>query len=144
MCCNAIGLPALISSGDPATYSVDVGKRIGDGDIVNLHEDFNYHAQLYSENSHEHRTPTSAASHSLFPFLSVSGLERIKWSECSNFDSADCMTPKGLTMVEVQLADGVAIDVYNLHTDTGVTDADQKARASNLAQVRDFTRLTRP
>nr|KAE8924957.1 hypothetical protein PF009_g24818 [Phytophthora fragariae] len=48
------------------------------------------------------------------------------------------MTPKGFTLVEVQLADGVTIDIYNLHTNAGATDADQKARASNLQQLSDF------
>jgi len=146
MCYNVAGLPALISSGDPATYSVDMGKRISDWDIVNVQEDFNYHAHLYSENTHEHRTPTSGSvpfgsglnTLSHFPFTDVTGLERVKWNDCSNFDSADCMTPKGLTKVEVLLADGVSIDIYNLHTDAGVTAADQKARASNLAQLSDF------
>ncbi|KAH7469235.1 hypothetical protein PRIC2_013677 [Phytophthora ramorum] len=123
-----------------------MGKRIGDWDIVNVQEDFNYHAKLYSENKHEYRTSTSGGvpfgsglnTLSHLPFTNITNLERIKWDECSNFDNADCMTPKGFTMVEIQLADGVTIDVYNLHTDAGVTDADQKARASNLAQVSDF------
>ncbi|KAG1708877.1 hypothetical protein DVH05_022509 [Phytophthora capsici] len=146
MCYNVAGLPALLSSGDPTTYSVDMGKRIGDWDVVNVQEDFNYHAELYSENKHEHRTPTSGGvpfgsglnTLSHLPFTNITSLERIKWNECSNFDSADCMTPKGFTLVEVQLADGVTIDIYNLHTDAGVTDADQKARASNLQQLSDY------
>ncbi|RLN51765.1 hypothetical protein BBP00_00009813 [Phytophthora kernoviae] len=146
MCYNVAGLPAIISSGDPSTYSVDMGKRISDWDIVNVQEDFNYHAALYSENKHEHRTPTSGGvpfgsglnTLSHYPFTNTTNLERTKWNDCSNYDNADCMTPKGFTFVEIQLADGVTIDVYNLHTDAGVTDADQKARASNLAQVSDF------
>ncbi|KAG6966157.1 hypothetical protein JG688_00006880 [Phytophthora aleatoria] len=146
MCYNVAGLPAMISSGNPSVYSVDMGKRIGDWDIVNVQEDFNYHAKLYSENKHEHRTPTSGGvpfgsglnTLSHLPFTSITNLQRVKWNECSNFDNADCMTPKGFTLVEVQLADGVTIDIYNLHTDAGVTDADQKARASNLQQLSNF------
>ncbi|GMF38933.1 unnamed protein product [Phytophthora lilii] len=146
MCYNVAGLPALLSSGDPSTYSVDMGKRIGDWGVVNVQEDFNYHAGLYSQNSHEYRTPTSGGvpfgsglnTLSHLPFTNITSLDRIKWNECSNFDSADCMTPKGFTLVEVQLAEGVTIDIYNLHTDAGVTDADQKARASNLQQLSDY------
>ncbi|KAG3066357.1 hypothetical protein JG687_00006755 [Phytophthora cactorum] len=146
MCYNVAGLPAMISSGNPSVYSVDMGKRIGDWDIVNVQEDFNYHAKLYSENKHEHRTPTSGGvpfgsglnTLSHLPFTSITKMQRVKWNECSNFDNADCMTPKGFTLVEVQLADGVTIDIYNLHTDAGVTDADQKARASNLQQLSNF------
>ncbi|EGZ21318.1 hypothetical protein PHYSODRAFT_490869 [Phytophthora sojae] len=146
MCYNVAGLPALISSGDPNSYSVDMGKRISDWDIVNVQEDFNYHAKLYSENKHEYRTPTSGGvpigsglnTLSHFAFTNVTDLERVTWEDCSNYDNADCMTPKGFTLVEVQLADGVTIDIYNLHTDAGVTAADQKARASNLQQLSDF------
>ncbi|KAF1788580.1 Endonuclease/exonuclease/phosphatase [Phytophthora cactorum] len=32
-------------------------------------------------------------------------------------------------------ASGVTFDLYNLHTDAGVTDADEVARAANLAQL---------
>ncbi|OWZ24263.1 Endonuclease [Phytophthora megakarya] len=146
MCYNVAGLPGFLSSGDPSTYSVDMGKRIGGWDIVNVQEDFNYHAALYSQNSHEYRTPTSGGvpfgsglnTLSHLPFSSMNGLERVKWKECSNFESADCMTPKGFTFVEVILADGVSIDVYNVHTDAGSKEADLKARASNLAQLGDY------
>ncbi|KAG1708875.1 hypothetical protein DVH05_022507 [Phytophthora capsici] len=146
MCYNVAGLPAIISSGNPSVYSVDMGKRIGDWDIVNVQEDFNYHAKLYSENKHEHRTPTSGGvpfgsglnTLSHLPFSNITNLTRVKWKECSNDDNADCMTPKGFTLIEVQLADGVTVDVYNVHTDAGVSDADQKARASNLQQLSDY------
>ncbi|KAG6609035.1 Phospholipase D gamma 3 [Phytophthora cinnamomi] len=146
MCYNVAGLPILLSSGDPNTYSVDMGNRISNWDIVNVQEDFNYHAKLYSRNKHEYRTPTSGGvpigsglnTLSNFPFTNVTGVDRVTWNECSNYDNADCMTPKGFTLVEVQLADGVTIDIYNLHTDAGVTDADKKARASNLQQLSDF------
>ncbi|KAG7397084.1 hypothetical protein PHYBOEH_001298 [Phytophthora boehmeriae] len=146
MCYNVAGLPGFLSSGDPSSYSVDMGRRIGDWDIVNVQEDFNYHADLYSENKHQHRTATSGGvpfgsglnTLSHFPFSNITNLERIKWDDCSNFDSADCMAPKGFTFIEVQLADGVTVDVYNVHTDAGTTDADQQARASNLAQLSNF------
>jgi hypothetical protein len=35
-------------------------------------------------------------------------------------------------------APGVYIDVYNVHTDAGTKDGDEKARASNLQQVYDL------
>ncbi|POM73711.1 Hypothetical protein PHPALM_9419 [Phytophthora palmivora] len=48
------------------------------------------------------------------------------------------MTPKGFTFIEVELAEGVSIDIYNVHTDAGGKDADLKARAANLAQLGDY------
>ncbi|KAI9993606.1 hypothetical protein PInf_015891 [Phytophthora infestans] len=59
LCYNVAGLPALLSSGDPADNSVEMGKRISDWDIVNVQEDFNYHAYLYKENTQKYRTATS-------------------------------------------------------------------------------------
>jgi endonuclease/exonuclease/phosphatase (EEP) superfamily protein YafD len=37
-------------------------------------------------------------------------------------------------LAQFLLVDGVTVDIYNLHKDAGATDADQKERASNLAQ----------
>ncbi|RLN48926.1 hypothetical protein BBJ28_00003278 [Nothophytophthora sp. Chile5] len=146
LCYNVAGLPALLSSGDPATYSVEMGIRISNWDVVNVQEDFNYHAYIYSENTHEYRTATSGGvpfgsglnTLSHYPFSNITDLERTKWSDCSTFDSADCLTPKGFTFIEIQLDDGVTIDLYNLHADAGTTAADETARASNLAQLSEY------
>lgn len=146
MSCNVAGLPAIISSGDPAANSVELGKRLGGWDVVNVQEDFNYHAQLYSQNTHAFRTPTSGGvpfgsglnTLSKYAFSNITDLERVKWSTCSTFDSADCLTPKGFTFLEVQLADGVTFDLYNLHADAGTTAADLVARRANLDQLAAF------
>lgn len=45
--------------------------------------------------------------------------ERVKWDTCSNASGADCLTPKGFTFMRWMPADGVYIDVYNLHADAG-------------------------
>lgn len=146
MSCNVAGLPALISSGNPAANSVELGKRLSNWDIVNVQEDFNYHAQLYSQNTHAFRTPTSGGvpfgsglnTLSKFAFSNITDLERVKWSKCNNDEGADCLTPKGFTFLEVQLADGVTFDLYNLHTDAGTKDADLVARRANLDQITAF------
>ncbi|POM59278.1 hypothetical protein PHPALM_32020 [Phytophthora palmivora] len=145
LCYNVAGLPAILSSGNPEVYSVEMGKRISKWDIVNVQEDFNYHAYLYEKNTQKYRTATSGGvpfgsglnTLSNLPFSTL-GLERTKWSECSNDESSDCMTPKGFTLQPIHLADGAIVDVYNLHADAGVSAADQKARASNLKQLGDY------
>lgn len=143
---NVAGLPAVLSSGNPSANSVEIGKRISNWDVVNVQEDFNYHAYVYSENSHLYRTATSGGvpfgdglnSLSNFSFSNITDLTRTKWEVCSTFDGADCLTPKGFTFLEIQLADGVTFDLYNLHTDAGVTAADEVARAANLAQLSEY------
>ncbi|TQL67774.1 hypothetical protein FB381_1656 [Nocardioides albertanoniae] len=138
---NIAGLPEFLSSAptprEEATLAI--GERIGDFDIVNAQEDFNYHAYLYRTDTHAHRTPTSGG----VPFGSglnsvqhqpYEALDRVTWDDCY-LNQADCLTPKGFTFRRVQLADGVWLDVYNLHADAGDAAGDEEARRSNLAQV---------
>jgi endonuclease/exonuclease/phosphatase family metal-dependent hydrolase len=145
---NIAGLPAILSSAatNRETSTTTIGQRIRSYDIVNVQEDFNYHAYLYAGNSHPHRTPTSGG----VPFGSgLNGLstysyddpdfERVKWSNCSS-GSGDCLTPKGFTFMRVRLAEGVFADVYNLHTDAGDDSGDLAARAANLSQLTSFIR----
>ncbi|KAF8755113.1 Jacalin-like lectin domain [Rhizoctonia solani] len=111
--------------------------------IINVQEDFNYHATLYQYDTHPFRTATSGG----VPF--GSGLntlskydwvdfERIKWDQCSNASESDCLTPKGFTFMRVRIDEGVYIDMINLHTDAGTEPGDEVARRSNIQQVADF------
>ncbi|KAL2828311.1 Endonuclease/exonuclease/phosphatase, partial [Aspergillus pseudoustus] len=106
-------------------------------------QDFNYHAYLYNTATLPYRTATSGG----VPF--GSGLntlanydwidfERVKWDVCENASGADCLTPKGFTVMRVQIDEGVYVDAYNLHTDAGSEAADVTARAKNLQQVADY------
>ncbi|KAI9979532.1 hypothetical protein PInf_029256 [Phytophthora infestans] len=133
MSINVAGIPEFLSSGNPLENSVEIGRRISNWDVVNVQEDFNYHAYVYSMNSHLHRTSTSGGipfgdglnTLSNFSFNNITDLTRSKWSVCSTFDGADCLTPKGFTHARpLQLA-----------RCAGVTDADEVARAANLAQL---------
>ncbi|GAB9477517.1 Phospholipase d gamma 3 [Globisporangium polare] len=143
MSCNVAGLPAIISSGNPSVNSVEIGKRLSNWDIVNMQEDFNYHAEIYSQNKHPYRTATSGGvpfgsglnTMSNYAFNNITDIDRVKWSKCNNDEGADCLTPKGFTFLEIQLADGVTFDLYNLHTDAGTKDGDLVARRANLDQL---------
>jgi hypothetical protein len=55
---------------------------------------------------------------SLFEFAE-SEVERIKWATCSDSSGADCLTPKGVTFLQLKAAPGVWFDVYNFHADAG-------------------------
>ncbi|GAA3439255.1 jacalin-like lectin [Kutzneria kofuensis] len=143
---NVAGLPEGISSAPtprgPATTAI--GQRIGSYDLVHVEEDFNYHAALYAADSHPYRTPTSGGAGIGSGLNSLSSLpydgddfERVHWNSCQ-VDSGDCLTPKGFTFMRVRLAEGVYVDVYNLHTNAGTNDGDEASRASNLAQLTAF------
>ncbi|CAO5178658.1 exported hypothetical protein [Frankia sp. AiPs1] len=140
---NIAGLPELLSSApSPRQQSTTaIGQRIGPYSIVNVQEDFNYHAALYAADNHPYRTPTSGGAGigsglntlSSFPYDTAS-FQRVKWNTCS-LSGGDCLTPKGFTFARVTLAPGVTVDVYNLHTDAGTSRDDETARAANLNQV---------
>ncbi|KAI4933457.1 uncharacterized protein J4E92_003124 [Alternaria infectoria] len=146
---NVAGLPAALNGndvpGDKTTNTARIGKLFSQYDIgvINVQEDFNYHATLYANDDHPYRTPTSGGvpfgsglnTLSNYPYT---GFQRVKWNTCSTFDSADCLTPKGFTFMRVKIAEGAVVDMYNLHADAGTTAADNKARAANLRQVSDY------
>ncbi|HEX2145233.1 MAG TPA: jacalin-like lectin [Glycomyces sp.] len=139
---NIAGLPLGIGDGDPEANTPIIGSRLGAYDIVHVQEDFNYHAALYAADDHPHRTATSGG----VPFgdglntlsdMPFEDFQRVKWNDCAS-GSGDCITPKGFTFMRARLAEGVWVDLYNLHTDAGVEAADIAAREKNLAQVGAF------
>ncbi|TQN70474.1 Sphingomyelinase [Colletotrichum shisoi] len=146
---NVAGLPEILQNndvpGDKPTNSRTIGSYFAkpNYDIIHVQKDFNYHAYIYETDNHPYRTATSGG----VPF--GSGLntlsnhdwvdfERVKWSQCSNASGADCLTPKGFTFMRVRVAEGVWVDVYNLHTDAGTETDDLAARNGNLHQVADY------
>lgn len=144
---NIAGLPELISSAetDRKTATTAIGQRLGPYEIVQVQEDFNYHAYLYAaDTAHAHRTPTSGGAgigdglNSLSTYAyDGDDFERVDWNSCQ-FDSGDCLTPKGFTFQRVRLAEGVYVDFYNLHTNAGTSAGDHESRADNLNQLSAF------
>ncbi|MFI6154806.1 jacalin-like lectin [Kitasatospora sp. NPDC051170] len=140
---NVAGLPQILSSAssDRQSSTTAIGSRLAPYDLVNVQEDFNYHAALYAADAHPNRTATSGGAGLGSGLNTLSGLaydgddfERVKWKDCQ-LDSGDCLTPKGFTFMRARLAEGVYVDVYNLHANAGTNPGDETARAANLAQL---------
>lgn len=137
---NIAGLPELISSGNPAVNTPKISVLVNDYDIVQVQEDFNYHAALYANDNHPYRTATSGGvpfgdglnTLSNFPFSE--DLIRVKWNDCSNTDG-NCLTPKGFTWNRIRLEEGVYLDIYNCHTGAGDVEAAYDARRKNIIQL---------
>lgn len=140
---NVAGLPQGLSSaaGDRAAATALISCYVKQFDFVNVQEDFNYHAALYDScDDHPFRSPTSGGaakgsglnSLSRFPYADW---ERVKWNACNG---VDCLTPKGFTMVRTRLAEGVFVDIYNLHAQAQTASADLDARRKNVLQVLDY------
>jgi hypothetical protein len=145
---NVAGLPEGISSAPTPRQSstTTIGSRLGPYDIVQVQEDFNYHAYLYAADSHPYRTPTSGGAGVGSGLNTLSGIpydtddfERVHWNSCQ-YDSGDCLTPKGFTFMRERLAEGVYVDFYNLHTNAGTNAGDLASRADNLNQLTDFVK----
>lgn len=137
---NVAGLPEGLSSGRPATNTPLISPRLAAYDIVNVQEDFNYHAALYAGDNHAYRTATSGGAGigdglntlSDFPF---EDFERVGWDDCTG---TNCLTPKGFTLARVRLAEGVFMDLYNVHTNADDSDDALAARRANIEQLSDF------
>ncbi|BCJ40655.1 hypothetical protein GCM10010168_73570 [Actinoplanes ianthinogenes] len=143
---NIAGLPDILSSAetDRATATTAIGGRLTGYDVIHVQEDFNYHAYLYAADTHAYRTPTSGGAgigsglNSLSSYAyDTDDFERTRWTSCQ-YDSGDCLTPKGFTFSRVRLAEGVYVDFYNLHTNAGTNDGDLASRAANLSQLTSF------
>jgi len=137
---NIAGLPEGLSSGSPRANTPIIAQRIRPYDVVHVQEDFNYHAALYADDTHPFRTPTSGGAafgdglNTLSNF-SYSDLTRDDWNACNG---TDCLTPKGFTWSRMRIAEGVAVDFYNLHPNAGSADADLAARRANITELSTF------
>ncbi|WP_432192576.1 jacalin-like lectin [Streptomyces sp. bgisy027] len=137
---NIAGLPLGLGDSDPETNTPLIGQRLAPYDIVNVQEDFNYHASLYANDTHPHRTATSGGAAfgdglntlSDHPF---EDFQRVRWNDCTG---TNCLTPKGFTLARVRLAEGVFVDLYNVHTNADSDDAALAARRANVEQLSDF------
>ncbi len=137
---NVAGLPEGLSSGKPATNTPLISPRLASYDIVNVQEDFNYHAALYAGDNHPYRTATSGGVPFGDGLNTLSGyafedFERVKWKDCTG---TNCLTPKGFSLARVRLAEGVFVDLYNVHTNADATDDALAARRANIEQLSDF------
>ncbi|MGW3105299.1 jacalin-like lectin, partial [Streptomyces sp. NPDC001100] len=110
---NIAGLPESLSSASTPrdTSTTAIGTRIAPYDIVNVQEDFNYHAYLYSTDTHPYRTATSGGAGIGSGLNTVSNyawdgddFERVHWNSCQ-IDSGDCLTPKGFTFMRERLSE---------------------------------------
>ncbi|MER7405053.1 jacalin-like lectin [Streptomyces sp. NPDC000070] len=137
---NIAGLPLGLGDSDPETNTPLIGQRLGPYDVVNVQEDFNYHASLYANDKHPYRTATSGGAAfgdglntlSDHPF---EDFQRVKWKDCTG---TNCLTPKGFSLARVRLAEGVFVDLYNVHTNADSTDDALAARRANVEQLSDF------
>jgi endonuclease/exonuclease/phosphatase family metal-dependent hydrolase len=143
---NIAGLPWGLSGSSPARNTPQISERLAAWDLVLVQEDFGYHDALVAGSTLPHRSAPAQPG----PLDLGDGLNRLSrtpfvsharepWAECNGVVLAlnDCLTPKGFSVARHTLAQGVEVDVYNVHFDAGRSESDRatrKAQAEQLAQ----------
>ncbi|MCP3942797.1 MAG: hypothetical protein GY710_15110 [Desulfobacteraceae bacterium] len=142
---NVAGLPEGLSNGNPANYSGDIGRLLNQFDLCFLQEDFYYHGDIDDKADHPFdRGPGGGGligdGLGQFTYCQKNNWKRKAWNKCSGYYSngSDCLTNKGFTYAEYEIADGVFIDIYNLHMDAGSSSGDWTAKKKQVKQLRDF------
>ncbi|GHE33347.1 endonuclease/exonuclease/phosphatase family protein [Sphingobacterium griseoflavum] len=137
---NIAGLPELLSGAKSprASSMVEIGVRMAAYDIINVQEDFHYHKELYrGANKHPYRTahqdrlPYGDGLNTLsrYPILFT---KRVAWLDCSG---ADCLAAKGFSLSRIMVAQGVTVDVYNVHANSEDNPRATLARRNNMKQL---------
>lgn len=138
---NIAGLLEPFSGSDPAVNTPIISCKIKGYTLVNVQEDFNYHAALYDScDDHTYRSPTSGgmgigSGLNTLSYLPYSDWFRGDWTACNG---VDCLTPKGWTHARVRLSEGTYVSLYNVHTQAQVESADLAARRANLLQLIEY------
>ncbi|MNX65154.1 Endonuclease/Exonuclease/phosphatase family protein [compost metagenome] len=65
----------------------------------------------------------------------MSDVIRVPWKKRTG---ADSLTPKGFTLVKVEIVAGIWLDVYNVHANAQNSRRASSARRDNLNQLRDY------
>jgi endonuclease/exonuclease/phosphatase family metal-dependent hydrolase len=143
---NVDGLPATLSGADPEVDIPQISPLLNAYDLVLVQEDFWYHDLLTADVTHPHRSKPMVAEPSLtelgdglnrFSRMRFDPVARVTWQRCNGAVdcSNDCMTDKGFSVARVYLANGVSLNVYNLHMDAGSCDGDFEVREVQRQQL---------
>lgn len=140
---NVAGLPAILSSGDPANNTVKISPLLNNYDIVSVQEDFSYHKELVSlvtdlpyQTEHSGNVPLGDGMNILSKFP-IYNDKRVEWEDRYGLieNGADQLTPKGILYTAIEIEPGYFIDVYDIHTDADCDEDSLAARRSNMNQL---------
>jgi hypothetical protein len=122
----------------------------------------NYHERLVEKTTHQYRSerhpgidPAGVPAERLtdvqfgdglgvlsrFP---IEGNRRVSWAGCfggpggRDGGAGDCMALKGFSFTTLTLAEGVTVDLYNVHGEAGTTESDQALQAADFEELARF------
>lgn len=144
---NIAGLPQGLSGSDPERNIPQISPLLNAYELALAQEDFWYHDVLLTDVEHPNISEPSPADPAKmgigdglnrFSQTPFGDLERQQWYACHGMldCSSDCLGRKGWSFARHTLADGVEVDVYNLHMEAGGCPEDIEIRTQatmNLA-----------
>jgi endonuclease/exonuclease/phosphatase family metal-dependent hydrolase len=149
---NVAGLPEGLSQVHPLVNLPAVGKRLNAYDLALVQEDFAYPELLRKNLLLPYRSAAFVRGDALHfgDGLSQFGRQpfgetrRVPWKACHGIVDSyfDCLTPKGLAMIRVEVTPRAFVDVYNVHLDAGASAGDAAARAKQLQQLFETVRIS--
>ena len=143
---DGLPLPAFLSSTgrDPLACSKLIPAKLNalDADIIAVQEDFNFHTILKAGIDAKYTTYHSGGipfgdGLNLYSDLPLYNVTRVPWETAYGiFDAgSDELTPKGFLCSSVQLADGVYVDIYDMHADAYGAPPNAAARVAQYKQM---------
>lgn len=150
---NVAGLPEGLSGSMPALYIPQVSPLLNQYELALVQEDFAYHDELAGAAEHPYQSEPhpdlDVENYVLgdglneFSQYAFTPPERVAWAQCNGkLDmGSDCLTDKGFYRSVHTLAEGVEVDVYNLHMDAGGSLGDIAARDVQVAQLVEYIML---
>ena len=143
---NVAGLPEPLSGSSPSVNTPQISPMLNAYELVLVQEDFWYHHELAAQVDHPYRSRPMWEEPRLlrmgdglnrFSLFPLGGLTRVTWIECNGVldCDSDCLTTKGFSVSAIKLAEGLVVDVYNLHMDAGGCDGDIHARGVQTEQL---------
>ena len=147
---NVAGLPSLNPSSGKAAKQKQLGAQVKADNygIIAVQEDFGYDSDFYSGLGSEYRTYGSqnvvtSDGLNVFSAFPIYNVAREGWKDKGGMIwEGDIVSQKGFMYCVVEIAQGVYVDVYNLHVDAFGGEESIEARRSNFAQVREFIEKT--
>ncbi len=144
---NVAGLPqGLKEDTHPEDNTPLISPLLNAYDLVLVQEDFTYHEALAAEDEHPFQSEPKEAERLMndglnrFSDSPFDAFVRQTWTECNGGLDAgsDCLADKGFSVATHALAEGVFVDVVNLHMDAGGDDVDANVRSTQVDQLLDF------
>lgn len=152
---DGLPVPSFLSSTkrNAVTATKLIAQQINftDCDILCVQEDFNFHSILKNNLDMEYATETSGGAAigdglNFFSKYPIYNVGRVEWESAYGVYGCgmDELTPKGILYCTVEIADGVYIDVYNIHAHgiRSITFITVTAQVFRSSLPRRFTRAS--